>query len=70
MRKAAGLTASSTPVGRGDAVGKPQGDRRDAARMSRYRSTDAAGRIVRAASGQYPFQGEIYFGERGYVPVT
>ena len=54
----------------GDAVGKPQGDRRDAARMSRDRSTDAAGRIVRAASGQYPFQGEIYFGERGYVPVT
>ena len=54
----------------GDAVGQPQGDRRDAARMSRDRITDAAGRIVRAASGQYPFQCEIYFGERGYVPVT
>lgn len=54
----------------GDRVGKPKGDRRDAARRSRDRITDAAGRIVRAASGQYPFQGEIYFDERGYVPVT
>ena len=53
----------------GDAVGKPQGDRRDAARMSRDRSTDAAGRIVRAASGQHPFPGEIYFGEREYAPL-
>ena len=70
MRKAAGLTASSTPVGRGGAVGKPQGDRRDAARMSRDRITDAAGRIVRAASGQHPFPGEIYFGEWEYAPLT